>query len=218
MGPPAKKRKLNGSTTSSPATNRSLDFFFGKQNSINEVDTPSLKFKKPSNGLSDEELARRLQAEWNQEEANVAATDAPTSELQKDDARQANGRDNGIEQHTNSAIADHVMDGNVASKSQPVVVTAKDTLSLQSATAEEDVITNNIPFDESPLTFEPSKYVEDLQKPWAAEGGDATYALLTRCFILINSTQSRIKIVDTLVNLLRLIIEVDPSSLLSTVR
>jgi DNA ligase-1 len=40
---------------------------------------------------------------------------------------------------------------------------------------------------------------------------------LTRCFILINSTTSRIKIVDTLVNLLRTIIEGDPSSLLPAV-
>ena len=36
--------------------------------------------------------------------------------------------------------------------------------------------------------------------------------------MLVNSTQSRIKIVDTLVNLLRVIIEADPKSLLPTVR
>lgn len=35
--------------------------------------------------------------------------------------------------------------------------------------------------------------------------------------MLVNSTQSRIKIVDTLVNLLRTIIEGDPDSLLPTV-
>jgi len=68
------------------------------------------------------------------------------------------------------------------------------------------------------LTFEPAKYIEDLQGHWAAEGGNASYALLTKCFVLVNSTQSRIKIVDTLVNLLRVIIEGDPSSLLPTVR
>jgi DNA ligase-1 len=57
-----------------------------------------------------------------------------------------------------------------------------------------------------------------LKKQWAQqEGGHITYALLTQGFILINSTQSRIKIVDTLVNLLRTIIEGDPESLLPAV-
>ncbi len=74
-----------------------------------------------------------------------------------------------------------------------------------------------MPFDESPLTFNLAKYVTELQGHWAAEGGDASYAILTRCFVLVNSTQSRIKIVDTLVNLLRVIIEADPNSLLPTV-
>ena len=48
------------------------------------------------------------------------------------------------------------------------------------------------------------------------EGG-ATYALLTRCFVLVSGTTSRIKIVDTLVNCLRLLIEGDPDSLLPAV-
>lgn len=93
----------------------------------------------------------------------------------------------------------------------------KTTLSLQAASSAEDAVTSNIPFDESPLTFEPLKYITDLQDIWATEGGNVSYSLLTRCFVLINGTQSRIKIVDTLVNLLRVIIEGDPSSLLPTV-
>ncbi|EDU49163.1 DNA ligase 1 [Pyrenophora tritici-repentis Pt-1C-BFP] len=93
----------------------------------------------------------------------------------------------------------------------------KNTLSLQSTASEEDTITANIPFDQSPLEFDPQDYIPDLQKHWVADGGHATYALLTRCFILVNSTTSRIKIVDTLVNLLRTIIESDPGSLLPAV-
>lgn len=42
-------------------------------------------------------------------------------------------------------------------------------------------------------------------------------ALLTRCFVLVSGTSSRIKIVDTLVNCLRVIIEADPDSLLPAV-
>jgi len=94
---------------------------------------------------------------------------------------------------------------------------SKKTLTLQSVGSAEETLSSNIPFDESPLTFNPSKYVADLQVHWAAEGGDASYALLTRCFVLVNGTQSRIKIVDTLVNLLRVLIESDPGSLLPTV-
>jgi DNA ligase-1 len=90
-------------------------------------------------------------------------------------------------------------------------------LGLQSLTSAEDTVTLTIPFDESPLTFQPSNYVPELQMRWAREGGHASYALLTRCFVLVNSTQSRIKIVDTLVNCLRTIIEGDPDSLLPAV-
>jgi DNA ligase-1 len=76
MGPPAKKRKLNGSTNASPATTRSLDFFFGKQSNGNGQVASTLDLKKEPKELSDEELARKLQAEWNQEDngANVNTT------------------------------------------------------------------------------------------------------------------------------------------------
>lgn len=67
------------------------------------------------------------------------------------------------------------------------------------------------------MTFDPSRYLPDLKNCWAAHSGEASYSLLTRCFILVNSTQSRIKIVDTLVNFLRTIIEGDPESLLPAV-
>lgn len=81
----------------------------------------------------------------------------------------------------------------------------------------EDTVTTSIPLDESPLTFEPGKYVELLKQHWAKEGGDASYALLTTCFVLVSGTTSRIKIVDTLVNCIRILIEGDPDSLLPAV-
>lgn len=93
----------------------------------------------------------------------------------------------------------------------------KKTLSLQSAGMDEDIITNSIPLDEPPLTFEPSKYLEQLKEHWSKDGGNASYALLTRCFVLVSGTASRIKIVDTLVNCLRLLIEGEPESLLPAV-
>ncbi|PHH86062.1 hypothetical protein CDD83_10801 [Cordyceps sp. RAO-2017] len=93
----------------------------------------------------------------------------------------------------------------------------KSTLTLQSADMAEDVVTSSIPLDEPPLTFDPLKYVSQLKEHWASEGGNASYALLTRCFVLVSATTSRIKIVDTLVNCLRVLIEGDPSSLLPAV-
>ena len=88
---------------------------------------------------------------------------------------------------------------------------------MQSATATEDTITSTVNLDQSPLSFDPSQYITDLKEQWNQEGGRATYAILTHCFVLVNQTQSRIKIVDNLVNLLRVLIEADPASLLPAV-
>jgi DNA ligase 1 len=228
MGTPTKKRKLNTDSKASPSASRSLDYFFGKQRE-NPTIQPSNKAEQrneesnKSTALTDEELARKLQAKWNQEAAAETDTQkGPTN----------NKADHNIPSFQPQSLGGGATgelngDGGEAAifgKSTPYIgirspePKAKNTLSLQSAGSAEDIITSNIPFDESPLTFEPSKYVNDLQNLWTAEGGNATYALLTRCFVLVNSTQSRIKIVDTLVNLLRVIIEGDPSSLLPTVR
>lgn len=230
MGPPSKKRKINGDLKSSPSSTRSLDFFFGKQKE--KPPTQPLVISKSALGtvsdaeLTDEELARKLQAEWDQEVGNdqpkedgLKKSEQPENQIirQVNHAGEAtfvqsvttnaSGIDEG--QEKDDQINPHV--------TQATLLPIKSTLSLQSTGAAEDTITANIPFDESPLVFDPSKYIDELQKHWAGEGGNATYALLTRCFVLVNGTQSRIKIVDTLVNLLRTIIEGDPSSLLPTV-
>jgi hypothetical protein len=73
---------------------------------------------------------------------------------------------------------------------------------------------DTLPLDTDPLSFTPSSY-EYLTKSWP--NNKAPYALLTHAFVLINSTRSRIKIVDTLVNLFRLLIHLDPESLVSAV-
>lgn len=93
----------------------------------------------------------------------------------------------------------------------------KNTLSLQSMAEAEETASASISLDESPLTFEPPKYIPALREAWAAEGGHASYALLTRCFVIVGGTTKRIKTVDSLVNCVRLLIEADPSSLLPAV-
>ena len=238
MGTPAKRRKLNDSAKASPTPVRNLDFFFGKQNNNNLAQSATEKDNPVDRPLTDEEFARKLQAEWDQEDVGTklyrhgSASNTALSPKQETSLEQTAGSTSVEAQageaacsvNTNEAPvaeAPNTLTEKVPNKSATLITTnskVKHTLSLQSGASSEDTITTNIPFDQSPLIFEPSKYVADLQSHWAAEGGNASYALLTRCFVLVNSTQSRIKIVDTLVNLLRVLIEGDPSSLLPTVR
>jgi DNA ligase-1 len=227
MNSPAKRRKKNDYNSSDQPV-RGLDFFFAKQrqNALKTGEEPassaaaSEAVKADATGinqspeLTDEELARRLQDEWNNEGPDEHP-DPQDSEAQRPLAiniKDDNDKSTRIEipKLRNDESAN-------ASTNDNKEVEQRNTLSLQSTAAEEDTISANIPFDQSPLDFEPAKYVPQLQKHWASDGGCATYALLTRCFVLVNSTTSRIKIVDTLVNLLRTIIEGDPKSLLPAV-
>ncbi|KAI9052444.1 hypothetical protein LZ554_003789 [Drepanopeziza brunnea f. sp. 'monogermtubi'] len=242
MAPPAKKRKVNNDFKSSPASSRNLDFFFGKQKEAPVVPKAETACQKPeeqgnSSNLTDEQLARKLQAEWDQEEAagrripkeqnengkEIGMEDVPGNYTERVETSGLGGQDEATPEQTDEikSVEEEAKLEDHSTRAKPVnhlfVPKGKNTLSLQAAGSAEDTISSNIPFDESPLTFDPSRYVAELQGHWAAEGGDAPYALLTRCFVLINSTQSRIRIVDTLVNLLRVIIEGDPSSLLPTV-
>ncbi|KAI9731423.1 MAG: hypothetical protein M1818_007813 [Claussenomyces sp. TS43310] len=224
MASPAKRRKLNSEAKAPPPASRSLHFFFGKQKESNpqpfEHENPDQA--KNTTGLTDEQLARKLQAEWNGEVASLAdSTAAHTKQVSGSSSREENHDGSSVASPTHESIFSTTLNEIQTSTARetPAISTfqKKSTLSLQSAENSEDIISSTIPFDESPLTFEPLKYVPELRKHWAVEGGNASYALLTRCFVLVNSTQSRIKIVDTLVNLLRTIIEGDPSSLLPTV-
>ena len=234
MTTPNKRRKINN-PQSSPQTVKSLDFFFGRQQgskaAISEAPAVHRPISSPNGSqqftltpdsaqaLTDEELARRLQLEWEEQDRSA------TSDTQDGRAAIAKLSQNEAEQKDkeSSSESNPRADG-VAPQGGPgtpgpnnIRAVQKDTLSLQSAASAEDAISSNIAFDENPLTFDPSKYTPDLKRHWAEEGGHASYGLLTRCFYLVNSTQSRIKIVDTLVNFLRTIIEGDPESLLSAV-
>ncbi|KAL9622783.1 MAG: hypothetical protein Q9160_002902 [Pyrenula sp. 1 TL-2023] len=232
MESPAKKRKKND-TKASPVQPRNLDFFFGKRNGkppakeitpevgLHEADHLSLhkevdsEFRPSREPLTDEEYARKLQEEFDtadgqpssqdgQRNSAVAESACEEAEPKRDATRIEDGAQEQPKSKSNNQATSRPPD-------KPHV------LSLQSVASAEDTISLAIPFDENPMTFEPSKYVAELRKHWEKEGGNASYALLTRCFVLVNSTQSRIKIVDTLVNCLRTIIEGDPDSLLPAV-
>lgn len=210
MNSPAKRRKKNDYTTSNPP--RLISQFFAKQSQTQEVKEEANKIGDgviEDKTLTDEELARKLQEEYNREYETLQHGENPAISNQD--------RPSIPEQRPNAAkIEEDIIDKPEATTIVSRLEGAK-TLALQSSSDDEDKITANIPLDESPLTFDPSKYIPELQKHWHTDGGRATYALLTRSFILINATTSRIKIIDTMVNLLRTIIESDPSSLLPAV-
>ena len=226
MPTPTKRQKRNDYIPSQQPV-RSLDFFFNKQKRGQELrlQEDNVSANKPSivtpegqeldYSLTDEELARKLQEEWNNEnlEGGVglegSSVSAKPSSPPEEIEEPANGK---------NPLDLEVTQSNSSTKLTATSSAGKiNTLSLQSASSTEDTITTSIPFDEHPLTFNPSKYIPQLKEHWAIHGGSASYGLLTRAFVLINSTQSRIKIVDTLVNFLRTIIEGDPDSLLSAV-
>ena len=235
MSTPTKRRKPN-TYKASPQTVGSIDFFFNKKKNEVAVNArghgpaaaapPDGESTDPGQNLTDEELARKLQFEWDaqdkvrvQESARVGKSYSPESKDSKHERNFADGYKSvpHLAGSPSGLNQDHI-DGDIQTHQSPKKLSnGKDTLALQSTASAEDAISLTVPFDENPLTFNPGKYLPELKRHWANQGGDASYGLLTRCFVLVNSTQSRIKIVDTLVNLLRTLIEGDPASLLPAV-
>lgn len=224
MATPTKRRKTNTYKPSSQTVG-SLDFFFGKQREDKKPEAQGVHPDLQRDGkapLTDEELARKLQLEWNGEddsnesriEGGINAT--ATATIQDE----VEGKERIVEGDCTSMRSleeDTKEPTDPDENNSKPVQNQPGTLSLQTPTICKDTISSTIPFDENPLTFDPSAYIPDLKEEWAQEGGDASYGLLTRCFVLVNGTQSRIRIVDTLVNFLRTIIEGDPGSLLPAV-
>ena len=205
MSSPAKRRKLDGDKKSS-VPSRGLEYFFARQRQGASSGTSQTASEDATPNQTDEELARKLQAEFDKEalrsppNANEAPRESSNTPAGKPDDRPGPS----VPDETDGAKSPPKKEGT--------------TLKLQSSGSAEDTVSSSIPLDESPLTFNPTDYIPRLQESWSSQSGNATYALLARCFMLVNSTQSRIKIVDTLVNCIRLLIEGDPESLLPAVR
>ncbi|KKK13012.1 putative DNA ligase I [Aspergillus rambellii] len=198
MSSPTKKRKRDAPDPSTQGT-RSIASFFQSQaaRQAQKEWTPLSSQKAPEandQSLSDEALARKLQAEWNNQDVTATGT--------------ATGSEGGPAPEA-SILPEPLRE---TKKAKP-----KNVLSLQTSAGAEDTVSPSVPFDQTPLTFDSTKYAQELKAHWATEGGNASYALLTQAFVLANATTSRIKIVDTLVNFLRVLIEGDPSSVLPAV-
>ncbi|PKS07179.1 hypothetical protein jhhlp_005779 [Lomentospora prolificans] len=206
MASPTKRRKLDSGDKKAAIQSRGLEYFFARQRQGNASSSTVAVPANPSPAAQDDEdFARKLQAEFDREALQPSTNSA--SDIPKSDF--------------NAAVTMETPGAPPVEKTEDEVKyppkKAANTLMLQASGVTEDTVSSIIPLDESPFTFEPVKYLPQLKESWTSQGGDASYALLTRCFVLVNGTTSRIKIVDTLVNCVRLIIEGDPSSLLPMV-
>ena len=215
MTTPTKRRKKNDYQPL-PRPVKSLDYFFNRQKQLQELKEEKGPVRSASGQsgpteastatlqLTDEELARHLEEEWNRGDGGDSQDYVPKG------AAERGGSEKGEEVSCQDLIS-------TKPQFQSVTTSEKSTLALQSNTSSEDTLTMTIPFDEHLLSFDPSKYFPELSRQWQSLGGQASYGILTRAFVLVNGTQSRIKTVDTLVNFLRLLIEGDPGSLLPAV-
>ncbi|MCJ1429025.1 hypothetical protein MMC29_006938 [Sticta canariensis] len=167
MATPTKRRKTNN-LKSSPQTLGNLDIFCQKQKNAGSGDKTAAVIQdgEPAT-LTDEDLARKLQSEWNvvdrddncssEKGAGVASGtgswEGESSELSKDailDHRPGSSRTSPDVEH------DRVTVSNVRSEREDAKI---DTLSLQSSASIRDTLSLTIPFDKSPLTFDHSKYL-----------------------------------------------------------
>ncbi|SPO04300.1 related to DNA ligase (ATP) [Cephalotrichum gorgonifer] len=205
MSSPSKRRKLDTGSKKTSVPSRGLEYFFSKQRQQASSSTAQADSTASNSEQTDEDFARKLQAEFDKE---LLRSPRDTDETSQSFSSTPVGLSDDKSVAPDPGPTDAV---------KPPPIENGSTLRLQSSGAAEDSVSSSIPLDESPFTFEPAKYIPQLQRSWESQGGNATYALLARCFTLVNGTQSRIKIVDTLVNCMRILIEGDPSSLLPAV-
>lgn len=235
MPSPSKRRKKSSPVTSRQS--RNLDFFFGKQRQA--AAQPKAAVDGASEGLTDEEYARKLAEQWAKEDetrgsnaggpSNTTITGVKKRKLSSSKATETSGLEQ-QQQRQLSATGGEVGDGQEAREIPPslpqLVGTGKQAVLsvppapkktaavLLDAASDSDILIEEMPFDTDPLQFDPDIYGSLVAK-WP--NGKAPYGLLTRAFVLVNSTRSRIRIVDTLVNLIRTLIRLDPDSLLDAV-
>jgi len=215
MASPTKKRKKN--PPSMPHKGKTLDHFFRKKSS------PASLIPNGNGGeLDDEEYARKLAKLWGEEDHNGGTVKAESS-AGAGTKRWRSSSQEGSDFKPKRVTAADATHGEGPSPDMPVSINTnnqtkqnsprKNEVSIQ---AEEEThrTIDSITLDSDPLSFNPDDYLS-LANSWP--DGKATYGLLTRAFVLVNRTRSRIKIVDTLVNLLRILIRADPSSLLPAV-
>jgi len=136
--------------------------------------------------LADEELAKKLQVEWNNESrGSVSAIGAGdgNSVPKKDNVGTgellANGK---LEVKDNTTEDGPVMEA-IRFKNQPTALSDPKgkTPFLCSPWVQQKIQSLRTYYLMSPLTFDLLKYMADLQSHWETDEENASYVLLTRC-------------------------------------
>jgi len=233
MASPAKKRKNLPNTQPT----RTLHYFFEKQTATKKEALGSAPTSDPQLGpsaLTDGQYANELAEEWKHEDkASRNATPSLSGESSRTGAKRHISNSpitnatassslaySGEEEQKDSLTSATPQASQAATPVQKpnappsILQTPKEIAASAEDVREMERTIDSMPFDEDPLKFNPDNYQTTTRK---LPGGKATYALLTHAFVLINSTRSRIRIVDTLVNFLRVLIRLDPDSLLPAV-
>jgi DNA ligase-1 len=171
-----------------------------KQEEEDEVFARSLQDLEGRQEIDDEDFARRLAKDYEDEHAHATKPDIDTV---SDDSEDLYGQP--LPKPPSENPTKQPSPQKLPSDFQPPKLTL-DTTTLEQIYA--------IPLDKDPLTFNPLTDAP-IASTWSPNL--TPYAFLTHSFILINSTRSRLKIVDYLVNTLRVITYHDPASLLPLV-
>jgi DNA ligase-1 len=232
---PSKKRKLDATPVK-----HGVDFFFKKQAKKKKPppvtnggenalfvasDGEEWDSKKRRQEEEDEKLARELQNLEGRQEVDdeefarrlardFEGNDADRAKDTVDDIEDADGDIYGESKLWKKKTEDDPMSPSLPPEKSPNAQPPQSKLipDTSPTTPLEEIYA--IPLDKDPLTFNP---LTDAFCASTWSPGKTPYAFLTHAFILINSTRSRLKIVDYLVNTLRVITAHDPISLLPLV-
>ncbi|KAK9352339.1 hypothetical protein V1523DRAFT_414281 [Lipomyces doorenjongii] len=216
------KRIRNNATAatpaSSPGSTRTLDFFFANRSLNNsQVDhtagiwEPSQQKSENGNEIADEELARKLQAQFDAEYHERNQNNTARQLVQNPE--QTSIFDNTVVSNSEgdtlkvseSDLSIETVDCGVRQPSPAQEVALKSTAAPYESIAAIDFIV-------SPPEFDPIEHLAALKSLVPAP-----YFLLTHMFTQVDATRSRIKIINGLTNFIRLLMLLDQSAITSAV-
>ncbi|EGE09473.1 DNA ligase I [Trichophyton equinum CBS 127.97] len=158
-----KKRKVD--STGPPQNTRSIASYFGAGSKAKSQPIPRTEHDQ----LTDEQLARKLQTEWNKKSQDESGSSTPghraTETLQEEKPRASDEVADASSSIEKGSLPD-----------TPTLTPRKENkprgiLSLQSSSMAEDTISFSLPFDLSPLEFDPHEQKEILQAHWMRRAG-----------------------------------------------
>ncbi|KAK9361899.1 hypothetical protein V1504DRAFT_450622 [Lipomyces starkeyi] len=211
------KRNRNGTAAtpaSSPGSKRTLDFFFANRSLNNSpVDRkPSQQKAENGNEIADEELARKLQAQFDAEYHELNQNNTARQLVQDpehttifDNTGVSNSEADTLKVSESDISVAETVDCGVRPPSPAKEVALNPTAAIYGSMATID-------FTVSPPEFDPIEHLTALKRLIPAP-----YLLLTHLFTQVDATRSRIKIINGLTNFIRLLMLLEKSAITSAV-